>query len=324
MPAPQASARRSAKSARLVVDGGVVPEALQAQGALGRAAGDADGPAADDLGDLADAGADGAGGRRHRDGLAGARHADLQQPVVRGDAVDAEDAERGRQRQVRLVDPLDRTDVGDGPVLPAEHPRDRRAHRQRRVVRRGDVAGGDRAHHGADRHRLRIVGDRIDPAAHRRLDRQKGVADQHLARSRHRHRALDDPEVVRLGDAFRAAGEQHLTVDGDVHRIAFIKVRPELRGTPLCYSTHAYHVHPYVARGRGSSQGSHGWRGAGSRSSRSANRSITRSGAPSPRATTSGSAPPPATRRRCTSTTSIARAPNSASRSSTASSRSAW
>src|SRR6185312_14341207 len=56
---------------RLVVDGAIVTEVLDANPALGRAAGDADGAAAGDFGDLADGRTDRSGRGRDDDGVAG-------------------------------------------------------------------------------------------------------------------------------------------------------------------------------------------------------------------------------------------------------------
>ena len=73
-----------ASSRALVVDGGVEAELVGEPGALLVAAGDADGAAALDLGDLADHGADRAGRRRDDHRLAGLRLADVEQAEVGG------------------------------------------------------------------------------------------------------------------------------------------------------------------------------------------------------------------------------------------------
>ena len=139
--------------------------------------------------------------RRHDHGLAGSRLAELQQAVMRRDAVDA----RGRPARSEsgrsvLLDSAARSPPAssDGVVLPAEHARDRRAHRHTiGIVRGDDAAGGERAHHGADRHRFRIVGDRVDPAAHRRLDRQPGVSHQDTCPGPGTGTGVsDDPEML--------------------------------------------------------------------------------------------------------------------------------
>ena len=67
--------------------------------ALVGAAGDADGAGAGDLRDLADRGADRAGGRGHHHGFAGLRLADLVQARIGGHAGHAEHADGGRDRR---------------------------------------------------------------------------------------------------------------------------------------------------------------------------------------------------------------------------------
>jgi hypothetical protein len=53
---------------------------------------------------------------------------------------------------------------------------------------------------------------RIDPAAHRGLDRKIEVADQNLSISKRRRRGLDDLKMLGLGNAGRARFQADLAI----------------------------------------------------------------------------------------------------------------
>ena len=93
----------------LVIDGGIEAQVLDDVVAFLGSAGDADGAAALDLGDLAGDGADGAGGARKDDGLARLGLTDIQQAEVGRQSGHAEgtqvDGQRG-QADVDLHDAL--------------------------------------------------------------------------------------------------------------------------------------------------------------------------------------------------------------------------
>ena len=108
----------------LVVDRGIEAELVLHVGALLRAARDADHLARPlDARDLPHRGAGRAGRGGHHDDLALLQAAHVEQPEVRGQAGDAEEAERGRGGDAR-GDRLQRALalVGDHVVLPADHP----------------------------------------------------------------------------------------------------------------------------------------------------------------------------------------------------------
>ena len=115
---------------RAVVDRRVEAELLDEIAALVGPAGDADGAAAFDLGDLADGGADRPGGGRNDDGFARLGLADDGEPGVGGHARHAEHAQRGRERRALGIELAQAGAVGERVFLPAG-------------VREHDVAHGE-------------------------------------------------------------------------------------------------------------------------------------------------------------------------------------
>ena len=89
-PVGAGDAERIGEAGRAIIDGGVVTKGLAALRDLVRAAGDPDGAAAENLGDLPDRRADGARGGRDHDRLAGPRLADDGQADERRHAVDTQ------------------------------------------------------------------------------------------------------------------------------------------------------------------------------------------------------------------------------------------
>ena len=146
---------------------------------------------------------------------------------MRGHAVDPEDAERQRHRQVGFGDAAnDGVDRDGGMGLPAEPAGKHFADAEIRVAALDDVADGQRAHHGTDFNRGCIAGGIGDPAAHRRLDRQETVADQNLAVRETGEGSLDDGEILRLRHALRTRDENGLAVVHAVISIIFTGSRP--------------------------------------------------------------------------------------------------
>src|SRR5258708_17687034 len=89
----------------LVIDRGVEAQLLHEVAALLGAAGDADGAASLELGDLADHHADSAGGARNDDGLAGCRPADVEQAELGGHAGGAESRDGDAHPAARRAPP---------------------------------------------------------------------------------------------------------------------------------------------------------------------------------------------------------------------------
>jgi len=75
-----------------------------------------------------------------------------------------------------------------------------------------DGAGRNRAHHLADADWRRIVRRGVDPAAHRRLDREELVAHQDLPLAQFGRRAFGDFKVLGLRDSGGAGFQQDLSV----------------------------------------------------------------------------------------------------------------
>jgi len=137
---------------------------------------------------------------------------------VRGNAINTKYAQRGRQRQVRLINTIiNRAYIDCCVILPAEHASHPRARRPLRILGSDDFACGKRTHDFTDTYGLRVIGHRIHPAAHGRLDGEKVIAYQHLARMRLRHGGLHKSKVFGLRNALGTAGENHLTVHESGH-----------------------------------------------------------------------------------------------------------
>ncbi len=203
---------------RLVVDGGVVAEQLEAILRLGRTAGDAHRATALDLRDLPHRRADAARRGRDQYGIPFPGLADAEQPPIGGDAVQPQRAQRQRQRQVGLAH-LARhlAAIRQGVVLPAEHAGDDFAGAIFRMLRFDDFSHREGAHHRADLDRLGVVRRGVDPATHRRIDRQEAVAHHELAAIGRRHRPLRQLEMFGLRNADRPRLQPDLTIDLVAH-----------------------------------------------------------------------------------------------------------
>ena len=173
----------------LVVDAGVEAELVLHEGALLRAAGDADHAAAHDLADLAHHLADRAGRRRDDDGLARLGLADIEQAEIGGHARHAEHAVGGRDRRQRGIDLAQSRPPADRIFLPAQPVLDDVAHGEARIARLHHLADGAAGHHLAQPDRRRIGRGVAHAAALVGIERQIGDLDQHLAvlRLGHRH-----------------------------------------------------------------------------------------------------------------------------------------
>src|SRR6185437_5684836 len=112
--------RRGEVALRLVVDAGVEPQLVLHVGAFPGAAGDPNGAAAGDSGELADDLAHRARGRRHHHRLARPGLAHLEQAEVGGHAGHAEHAVGVGDRPVRGVDLAGGAAGADGILLPAQ------------------------------------------------------------------------------------------------------------------------------------------------------------------------------------------------------------
>ena len=191
------------------VDDFVEAEVAQ-PGDLVRAAGDADDPAPLGLGQLGDGGSHSAGRGRDEDGVTGLGPADVLEPEPRGHAGHPERAEPGAHRgdvEVEAGDPLpvrDRVlthpegtahDVTDGEVV---------------VLGRDDGAGAEGAHDGADLHRRQVGAHVVEPAAHRRVERDLLQLDEELPRPRLCDLGRGELPGARVGAALRAGGETDL------------------------------------------------------------------------------------------------------------------
>ena len=120
-------------------------------------------------------------------------------------------SERGRSISGNPSDNGGRLDAGH--LLPSEPSGDDVARSPTRIAQFDDFADRERAHYGADLDRRRIIADVGDPAAHRRFDREKIVADQDLAVRGGPHGRLDDGEMLGLRDPLGPGGEDDLPVD---------------------------------------------------------------------------------------------------------------
>jgi hypothetical protein len=203
-----------AKVLAAVVDGAVEAKLAGDEGALGRAAGDADDARALDLRDLRGNRAGGAGRARDQHVVAGPDRADLEHAVVRGEPGQAEHthAQRDRHAGRQLRDLHEAGAVADGVVLPAEHAEDDVALAERRVAR-GDHLPGRAGAHGFADGDLRHVRVARQPAALRRIARQVQVPHQELAVGEFRQRLLAQREIRALRHALRAALENPLAID---------------------------------------------------------------------------------------------------------------
>src|SRR6266480_310764 len=196
--------------ARLVIDAGVEAELARHVVAFLAAAGDADGAAAPELGELSDDAADRARGRRHHHGLVRLWLANFLQAEVRGDARHAENAEVVRERRARAVDLVDlfRTSI----ELPAEL-------RQYLValfyffVFRLQHLAYRLPHHGrAELDAFRVAFRIAHAPAHVRVERQPEIPDQHLALAALRQRRALDAEIVFAHRTLGAAREHDAPV----------------------------------------------------------------------------------------------------------------
>src|SRR2546430_1993826 len=151
------------------------------EAALALGARDADGPASLELRDLPDHAAHGARRRRHDDGLAGPRAAEVEQADVRGKPGHAENAERRPDRRLRG---LERPRPGAGRhrvALPAIVADDEVAGLEGRVGRLDHLADGAAHHHLAEVDRLRVRASLAHAAAHVRIEREVDRPTEHLA-----------------------------------------------------------------------------------------------------------------------------------------------
>ena len=179
----------------LVVDAGIEAEVILHEGAFLGAARDADGAAAHELGDLAHDLADGTGGSRHHDRLAGLGLADMQQAEIGGHARHAEHAVGGRDRRDRGIDLAQGGAAADRIFLPAETVLDDVADLEAVMRRLHHFAHRAAGHHLVEADRRSIGGGIAHPAALIGIEREIVHLHQHLAVPRLGHRRFLDAKV---------------------------------------------------------------------------------------------------------------------------------
>ena len=102
-----------------MVDAGIESEFVLNEAAFLFAPGNADGPAAFDLGDLADQRTDGARSRSDDDALSGLRFSNVQQTSIRAEARHAEHTECVGNRAEQAIDLSRPSTVGQRVILPS-------------------------------------------------------------------------------------------------------------------------------------------------------------------------------------------------------------
>ena len=136
-----------------------------------------------------------------------------EQPVPRGEARHAEDAERRRDRRDRRIEPAQRRAVRERPLAPAELVQHPLALGVARVARDGDPTDRAARHRLAERERRDVRADVVHARAHVRIDREVRVADEDLPLGRIRDRRLRDLEEVLAREALRPRDEPDLACD---------------------------------------------------------------------------------------------------------------
>src|SRR5262249_13526522 len=195
------------EAARLVVDAAIEAQLLGHIAALRGPAGDADGAAAFDLGDLTHQRTNGAGGCRHDDRLAWFRLTDVEETEVGGPSRHAEPTDPTLERRLVRIDLDHALAVGDGVPLDAEHALHGIADLERGVVRLLDNASGPSAHDLAELHPGDIGPSLVHPARHRRIERNVRDPDAHLAGAGLGQRTILNGEIGARHHASWAAGE---------------------------------------------------------------------------------------------------------------------
>ena len=196
-----------------VVDRRIVAEMIPAQRGLGGAAGDGDGATTLQIRDLPYCRSDRSRSGRDQHDVAALRLADEFEPDQRGNAVDAQNTQRQRTRQIGLAHPSDHRSWRDVCVsLPTEP-----SHHDVTRPKRGgagfhDFADRQRPHGRAEIDRRGIVALVSDPAAHRRLNGQEIVADADTAVRQRRQVLFQDRKVSGLSDAGWARSENDPTI----------------------------------------------------------------------------------------------------------------
>ena len=142
-------------------------------GAFGLATRGADDAAARDLGDLTGDGARSPGGTGHHDGLTSLDLADLDHPEIRGQAVEAEKAQREVRRDAGsdLVHAAEALAVGHHVVLPTEIAAHDVTRLELAMTRFDHLPDGEGLHDIPERNRG-FVGIARHPEALRGIDRQ--------------------------------------------------------------------------------------------------------------------------------------------------------
>ena len=206
-----------------VVDAGVEAQLLDHVVALVLAAGDADGAAAVQLGELADHRADRARRRRDDDGLAFLGLADHHQAPPRRHARHAQHGERGRERRGIGIELHRRGAVGHGVALPARIFGDEVAFLEPGIFRLHDLADGA-ADHGIAQIDVGGVALGLGHApAHVGIERHPDGARQVLAVLGLGDGGVDDVEIGAGRLALGTRLQQHATIGG--HGVLLFRAR---------------------------------------------------------------------------------------------------
>ncbi len=196
-----------------VVQGCLVAIFLLADGDFPAAARQPDRVQAAGAGKLSDNAADAARRGRYEYRLAGLRATELFERQQRCDSVQTEDPKGGGKWRARRIDPAqDAGGLRDTIFLPAKPAVQMFAHGDGGVGAFAHDADCQRAHDRAERKRRCVVRFGTGPAALRRIDGQKKILDDKLARPGAWYVAIHDLKIVGNRNALGPGDEQYLSI----------------------------------------------------------------------------------------------------------------